>query len=130
MPGNPLIRVWFGPPGVGKSTHIRQFGGLDLEHLPTTELRHDYVRALTYRLGQGKASTVADIAAADLQPRDFNPRYFQRILVLPPLDVYRSRRATRDQQHPHKAQQPDVYSGFASDKSSFDTVLVDFPQGK
>jgi len=113
-------RVWFGPPGVGKSTYVASVRGFDLETLPNTHERRLWLK-------RPEAHTYADIGAADLQPSDFNPRDYERILVLPARPIYDSRRATRDALRPEKASQADVYDGFSADRSSFDKVVADFP---
>jgi ABC-type iron transport system FetAB ATPase subunit len=113
-------KVWFGPPGVGKSTFVKAVGGLDLEDIKTTEERRKFVT-------DGYAAFYDDIGAADLQPSDFDPSLFERILVLPPQDKYRERRRVRDITNPAKRRQPDVFHGFERDQRKYDTVLSDFP---
>lgn len=115
-----LSRVWFGPPGVGKSTYIRSVGGVDLEALPPDARR--------LAAGRVKAS---DIGAADTKPSDWPKGQYIRILVLPDRERYEKRRHARDSQYPHKANQGDYYDGFkaAGEAGEFDEVVRDFPDG-
>jgi hypothetical protein len=104
--------VLFGPPGVGKSTRVRQAGlrGIDLENnwpsLP------DILHLRTY----------AVIGAAGHPVSAFPPDQFTRILLLPSRAVYDERRRIRDAAQPNKAKQPDVYDEFARSKDEYDLV--------
>lgn len=108
--------VFFGPPGVGKSTLVRAAGrlGHDLEaSWPTPP---DLDALMTYRR----------VGAAGHHPDVFPPDRFIRVLLLPPRSIYDTRRAQRDLEQPDKAGQDDVYNNFASDTDSFDLVLDEF----
>lgn len=114
-----MTHVWFGPPGVGKSTFVKKVGGFDLETLNTRGER----KATAAKIG----GTIANVGAADTAPDDYDRSKCVLHLVLPPRDVYDKRRADRDAARPDKADQPDCYDSFASGSSKFDDVVADFP---
>lgn len=111
--------VYFGPPGVGKSTLVKALHGIDLELVPTA-LRKRFARGMIVR-GNGLV-----VGAADTQPGMYPASSWVRVLLLPPRSVYDARRAQRDADKPEKASQPDVYSNFEKDKGSFDLVLSEW----
>jgi len=112
--------VWFGPPGVGKSTFIQKVGGFDLEHFPTRQARDDYIFA-------GWLRVYEHVGAADTSPSQYDPEFYTRILVLPPRSIYDRRRKRRDSRNAAKRRQGDYYDAFNRNRTSFDYVVADFP---
>lgn len=119
------VTVWFGPPGVGKSTFVRRNGGLDLE-LIASGARDEYNKMIVNMVRQ-KLTSIKHIGAADTQPEDYDSELFRRVLVLPSRDKYNARRKARDELYPEKASQGDYYDSFASNASRYDEVVDDFP---
>lgn len=118
-------KVFFGPPGAGKSTliHLARRSGLeafDLEAAPRS------LRAvLVFRANEATSPLrqLGAIGAADAQPSSFDPRFYTRVLLLPPRATYDRRRTRRDILYPHKRGQPDVYDAFRADMHKFDMLI-------
>jgi hypothetical protein len=108
--------VFFGPPGVGKSTLVKAAGDLGYDLESTWPAPPDLDALMAFRR----------VGAAGHPPDAFPADRFIRVLLLPPRSVYDPRREARDAVQPEKANQDDVYDDFASDTSSFDLVLDDF----
>lgn len=130
------VRVWFGPPGVGKSTYIRSLkrdpanmsSVVDLEEVRSANGRRTLASQIVNAVMASAVSAgYSDIAAADTQPEMYPSDRFVRILVLPDRRKYLQRRAARNARDPHKAQQPDVYMAFSCNRDRYDLVLPDFP---
>jgi GTPase SAR1 family protein len=126
--------VFFGPPGVGKSTFIkaaRRFFfnrdcdviALDVEELGDSSSERQKAAQKISRLS---ATCSFVVGGADTQPADYVGNW-RRVLVLPEYSIYIKRRKRRDRDNPLKALQPDVYNEFSKGRSQYDEVWHDFP---
>uniref|UniRef100_A0A2V0RKI2 Uncharacterized protein n=1 Tax=viral metagenome TaxID=1070528 RepID=A0A2V0RKI2_9ZZZZ len=91
----PTSYVLFGPPGIGKSTIVKETGGLDLEQGKPVEdaYRRKYLT----------------VGAAGYQTKDFDSTRFTTLFLYTDQLSYEKRRALRDIEQPEKADQQRMY---------------------
>ncbi|QPK66772.1 VP3 [Callinectes sapidus reovirus 2] len=105
----PTSYVLFGPPGIGKSTIVREMNGLDLEG--NRPIEDAYKRK--YQV----------IGAAAYQPEDFDPVRFTNVLLYMDQSGYEERRMNRDLLNVAKADQPHMYVSQFMQGDGYDHVL-------
>lgn len=89
--------VLIGPPGIGKSTLVKELRGIDLENFPSSRR----VRVL-------RASVAKYYGAADVNPTIYDDDTICWVFLQMPIEEYRKRRKSRDTQQPGKASQPEM----------------------
>lgn len=87
--------VLIGPPGIGKSTLVKELNGIDLENFPQSRR----VRVL-------RASVAKYYGAADVNPSVYDDDTICWVYLKMPVEEYRKRRGIRDTRQPGKASQP------------------------
>lgn len=90
--------ILFGPPGIGKSTIIKE---LIAKGYPAIDLEEVWPDEIRFKLPQYLHHTV--IGAADLDPKKYKDHI--KILLYLPQKEYEQRRAIRDKAQPGKGSQ-------------------------
>lgn len=89
--------VLIGPPGIGKSTLIKELRGIDLENYPASR-----------RVRMLRTSIAKYYGAADVNPNVYDDETICWVFLQMPVEQYRERRKNRDAQQPGKGSQPEM----------------------
>jgi hypothetical protein len=112
--------IYYGPPGSGKTTRVREEKGFDLEDVAPQDRLAFLLQCMTReRFPIGAADTHPDDAKRIANSLGIR---VETVLLLPPRDLYDARRRERDARQPEKAKQADVYDNFQRNEASFDRV--------
>lgn len=114
----------FGPPASGKSTLIKEFKKLGIKAYDIERCGDSYnERKINFnKILKKEKSNYIIFGTADMKITDF-PKNTIKILLLPPINIYKSRLKERNRKYPHKKDQNAIKKYLSIDKNKYDLVL-------